>query len=87
MGKGDVTVGEIRAGDRVVVRYLDDNKVAAFTLSRERHDPTNGILSVTSPLGSRLIGLAEEDEADFEVDGRSRRVLVVRAERQSATMH
>ena len=87
MGKGDVTAGEIRAGDRVVIRYLDDNKVATFTLSRERHDPTNGILSVTSPLGSRLIGLAEEDEADFEVDGRSRRVLIVRAERQRVTMH
>jgi very-short-patch-repair endonuclease/transcription elongation GreA/GreB family factor len=86
-GKGDVTAGEIRPGDRVVIRYLDDNKVATFTLSRERHDPTNGILSVTSPLGSRLVGLAEEDEADFEVDGRSRRVLIVRAERQGATMH
>jgi very-short-patch-repair endonuclease len=77
----------IRSGDRVVIRYLDDNKMASFTLSRERHDPINGILSVDSPLGSRLLGRVEEDETELEVDGRSRPVLIVRTERQAATMH
>jgi transcription elongation GreA/GreB family factor len=77
----------IRSGDRVVIRYLDDNKLATFTLSRERHDPINGVLSVASPLGSRLIGRVEEDETEVEVDGRSRPVLIVRTERQAATMH
>jgi hypothetical protein len=69
------------------VMYLDDNKMASFTLSRERHDPINGILSVDSPLGSRLLGRVAEDETEFEVDGRSRPVLIVRTERQAATMH
>lgn len=77
----------IRSGDRVIVRYLDDNKTATFTLSRERHDPINGILSVASPLGNSLMGLVEEDEAEFELDGRIRSVLVVRTERQGAMTH
>src|SRR5262249_44984819 len=77
----------IRAGDRIVIRYLDDNKTATFTLSNERSDPTNGLLSVTSPLGKQLLGLVEEDETEFEVDGRMRRVLIVRAERQPVMLH
>jgi very-short-patch-repair endonuclease len=85
--KSSTAADGIRSGDRVVVRYLDDNKMATFTLSRERHDPINGILSVASPLGSRLIGRVEEDETEVEVDGRSRPVLIVRTERPAATMH
>jgi transcription elongation GreA/GreB family factor len=77
----------VRNGDRVVIRYLDDNKTATYTLSSERDDPTNGLLSVTSPLGKRILGLVEEDEAEFELDGRIRRVLIVRTERQAATLH
>jgi hypothetical protein len=77
----------IRPGDRVVIRYLDDNKTATFTLSNERNDPTNGLLSVTSPLGKQLLGLVEEDETEFEIEGHMRRVLIVRAERQPVILH
>jgi transcription elongation GreA/GreB family factor len=83
--KSSTAADGIRSGDRVVIRYLDDNKTAAFTLSREQHDPINGILSVASPLGSRLVGRVEEDETEFDIDGRSRPVLIVRTERQGAT--
>ncbi len=76
-----------QVGDRIVIRYLDDNKTATFTLSAERNDPINGLLSILSPLGKGLLGLVEEDEAEFEVDGRMRRVLIVRTERQAATVH
>jgi len=84
---GAATPKGVQPGDRVIIRYLDDNKTATFTLSRERNDPTNGFLSVTSPLGRQLIGLVEEDETEFEIDGQIRRVLIVRTERQSATLH
>jgi transcription elongation GreA/GreB family factor/very-short-patch-repair endonuclease len=77
----------IRPGDRIVVRYLDDHKTATFTLTNERNDPTNGLLSVMSPLGKQLLGLVEEDETEFEVDGHTRRVLIVRAERQPGMLH
>jgi very-short-patch-repair endonuclease len=71
----------IRPGDRAVIHYVDDNKTATFTLSPERHDPLNGILSVTSPIGMQLIGLTEEDETELKIDGHTRRVLVLRTER------
>lgn len=76
-----VTHQGIRPGDRVVIRYLDDNKTATYTLSDARNDPANGVLSVTSPLGKQLLGLLEEDETELEVGGRLRRVLIVRTER------
>ena len=86
ISKTEGTPSGIRSGDRVVIRYLDDNKIATFTLTNDRNDPMNGLLSISSPLGRRLIGLVEEDEAEFEGDGGKRRVLVVRTERQ-LTMH
>ncbi len=66
----------IQTGDRIVIRYLDDNKTATYTLSDARNDPADGVLSVTSPLGKRLLGLVEGDETEFEVRGRLRRVLI-----------
>jgi transcription elongation GreA/GreB family factor len=69
----------IRAGDRAVVRYLDDNKSATYILSDTQNDPTNGVLSVTSPLGKQLLGHVEGDEIEFEVGGRLRPVLVISA--------
>jgi very-short-patch-repair endonuclease len=73
--------GTIRVGDRVVIRYLDDHKQATFTLSTARNDLTNGFLSVSSPLGQKLVGSSEEDELEFEAGGRLRRVLVLKTER------
>jgi transcription elongation GreA/GreB family factor len=70
----------IQIGDRVIVRYLDDNKQLSFILTNNKNDPTNGTLSISSPLGSKLVGLNEEDEVEFETNGRVRRVMVVKAE-------
>lgn len=68
----------IALGDRVALRTLDNNKTVTLTLSDGRDDPANGLLPVASPLGAALLGLGEEDEAEFEEDGRLRRVLVVK---------
>lgn len=70
----------IRVGDRVLVRYLDDNRTASYTLSSERGDELTGLLWTGSPLGRELLGLAEEDEAEFDLGGAKRRVMVVRTE-------
>ena len=82
-----VTRQGIRTGDRIAIRYLDDNKTATYTLTDVRNDPANGVLSVTSPLGKQLLGLVEEDETEFEVVGRLRRVSIVRIERQVSILH
>ncbi len=72
----------IEVGDRVIVRYLDDNKVMSFVLSSDRDDPVNGYIGASSPLGSQLLGSYEEDEVEFVANGITRRVLVVRTERE-----
>jgi transcription elongation GreA/GreB family factor len=73
--------GGIQVGDRVIIRYLDDNKSVSFILTADRHDPTNGYVSVSNPLGAILLGCNEEDEVEIETSGAVRRALVVRVER------
>jgi len=53
-------------------------------LSKDRDDPSNGVLGAASPLGRELLGLAEEDEVEFETAGQIRRVLIVKTERAAA---
>ena len=79
--KGDARSG-IEVGDRVIVRYLDDNKIMSFVLSNDRDDPVNGFVSASSPLGSQLFGSNEEDEVEFVANGVARWVLVVRTQRE-----
>jgi very-short-patch-repair endonuclease len=83
-GTGALAGGGIRVGDRIVVRYLDENKSASLTLSNDRDDPLNGIIASTSPLGRELVGANEEDEVEFTAGDGMRRVLIVRTERLSA---
>lgn len=79
--------GGIKVGDSIVVRYLDDNKTTSFVLSRDRHDPVNGLVGAETPLGKQIIGFNEEDEIEIEDAGRSRRVLIVRAAKESVSLH
>lgn len=70
-----------KIGDRVVVRYNDDNRTVSFELTLDRDDLANGKISAASPLGSQLVDANEEDEVEFEANGVIRRVLVMRIER------
>jgi tetratricopeptide (TPR) repeat protein len=77
-----IAVHRIQKGDQVEVRYLDDNRTVAYTLGDGRNNPAKGVLSVSSPLGKRLIGLVEGDEVELGVGARMRRILIVRVERR-----
>jgi len=79
--------GGIKIGDSIVVRYLDDNKTSSFVLSRERHDPVNGLVGAETALGRQILGFNEEDEIEIDDAGRRRRVLIVRAAKQGAGLH
>jgi very-short-patch-repair endonuclease len=74
----------IRVGDRVIVRDLDDNKTMSFELSATRDDPVNGFVSISSTLGAQLIGCHQEDEIEFEASDKTKRILIVRTEREKA---
>jgi very-short-patch-repair endonuclease len=75
----------IQTGDRVIIRYLDDNKSLSFVLTRDREDPVNGFVSVNSPLGAAVFGQNEEDEVDVSIGGRLRQAFIVSAEREGAS--
>jgi transcription elongation GreA/GreB family factor len=79
--------GGIKVGDSIVVRYLDDNKTTSFVLSRDRHDPVNGLVGAETPLGKQIIGFNEEDEIEIDDAGRSRRVLIVRTAKEGVRLH
>lgn len=83
----NVPDGGIKVGDSIVVRYLDDNKTSSFVLSRDRHDPVNGLVGAETPLGKQILGFNEEDEIEIEEAGRSRRVLIVRAAKEGISLH
>jgi very-short-patch-repair endonuclease len=75
----------IRVGDRVLVQYLDDKKQLTLTLTHDQADIIKGFLPASSPLGQALLGCSEEDEIEYTVDGKTRRVLIRRIERPSQT--
>jgi transcription elongation GreA/GreB family factor/very-short-patch-repair endonuclease len=77
----------IKVGDSIVIRFLDDNKTTSFVLSRDRHDPVNGLVGAETPFGKQLLGFNEEDEIEVNAEGRNRRVLIVRAARERASLH
>lgn len=77
----------IKVGDSIVVRFLDDNKTTSFVLSRDRHDPVNGLVGAETPFGKQLLGSDEEDELEVEAEGRSRRILIVRTARERVSLH
>jgi hypothetical protein len=76
----------IRVGDRVLVEYFDDKKQLTITLTHDESDVIRGLWPITSPLGQALLGYSEEDEIEYTVDGRTRRVLIRRIERQARTI-
>lgn len=70
----------IQPGDRIVVRFLDDNKMLSFVFIQNRNDPDNGLVSVGSPIGHAVAGADVGEEIEFEAGGVTRRLLIVQAD-------
>lgn len=62
----------------MVIQYLDDGKRITVRLTNGRTDIVNGLLDVSSPLGAELVGKTEDDEVEIDLDGRLRRVLIIK---------
>lgn len=76
----------IEVGDTVRVRYLTGAPtVLEVTLSDSRNDPGKGIIHVTEPLGSALIGAEEGDEAEVLVGHFVRKALIERVIKKKQT--
>jgi very-short-patch-repair endonuclease len=70
-----------RMGDRITVRYAD-GRAGVLTVRLVSEGLANGrdCVSVRSPLGMAVIGLGIEDEADVQIDGRVRTVVLEQIE-------
>ena len=66
----------VEAGDTVIVRFADDNRVRRFRLSKDAHDPDLGVVNVGQPIGEALLGNSLEEELELLVAGVSRRVII-----------
>jgi len=77
LGATALDVAEIvQAGDRVTIRFADDNRVRTFRLSRDAHNPEQGVIHVGHAIAQALLGCAIEEEIDLVVEQRTRRVLI-----------
>lgn len=66
----------VEAGDTVIVRFADDNRVRRFHLSREVNNPDQGVVHVGQPIGEALLGNGLEEEVELTVGGQVRRVII-----------
>jgi very-short-patch-repair endonuclease len=75
----------LAAGDRVVIRYLDDERLRPefYILSDRASDPKNGYILLSSPLGQALSEAAPGDEFMLKVGEAERPVLFMSLERES----
>jgi very-short-patch-repair endonuclease len=76
---------QLIAGDRVVVRYLDDSKARplCYILTESSDDRVNGYLSLTSALARALSEATPGDEIVVDEGGAARPVLFMNFERDA----
>jgi very-short-patch-repair endonuclease len=66
----------IEAGDTVIVRFADDNKILRVRLSQEETNVAQGVVHIGQPIAEALLGGAIEEEVDLVVGGLTRRVII-----------
>jgi len=76
------TAERVRIGDRVQVQTGVDARVRLVLLTADRDDPDLGVISVKHPAGAALLGAGEDDEVEFDIDGKIHNWLVVAIDRE-----
>lgn len=73
-----VDAPDVRLGSRVLI-VLDGGREQVATIGGYGDtDPAAGIISCVSPVGRCLLGAVEGEERTFQVNGRARRVAVLK---------
>ena len=82
VGEDDASLS---AGDRIVIRYLDDprSRPECYILTDHASDPRNGVLSVSSPVAMALAEASPGDEITIRIGDRDRTVLFMNLERET----
>jgi transcription elongation GreA/GreB family factor len=74
----------VEIGDRVQVQMSGDTRVRVVKLTSDKHDPDLGIISAQHPSGAALLGAEEDEEIEFEIDGKPHRWMIIKIERERA---
>jgi transcription elongation GreA/GreB family factor len=72
------------AGDRIVIRYLDDprSRQECYILTDKANDQLNGLLSLSSPLAKALSDALPGDEVSLFLGDRERTVIFMSLHRE-----
>jgi hypothetical protein len=73
----------VQVGDRVVVRFGDKQNSRTLVLREEGLDLNNGIITLEHPLGEALLNRSEDDEIEYEFDGRMRTAAILKVEKSA----
>ncbi|HEX3953473.1 MAG TPA: AAA domain-containing protein [Stellaceae bacterium] len=76
----------VEIDDRGQVQMGEDTRIRVVTLTADRHDPDLGLISAQHPSGAALLGAEEDEEVEFQIDNKLRQWMVVKIEKQRATL-
>jgi transcription elongation GreA/GreB family factor len=76
----------VAVGDRIQIQGSADGRVRVVTLTADHHEPELGFLSASQPEGAALLGAQEDEEVEFELNGRPMRWLIVKIEKMSGAL-
>ena len=74
----------VEIGDRIQVQMSGDTRVRVVKLMTDKHDPDLGIISAQHPSGAALLGAEEDEEIEFEIDGKPHQWMIIKIEREQA---
>lgn len=80
LGAEDDAAG-VAIGDRVQVQANGNSRIRVLTLTEGKHDPDLGMISIRHVSGAALLGAKEDDEVEFEIDGKLHQWMVVQIEK------
>lgn len=77
----DDAAATVETGDRVQIQANGEARIRTVTLTEDKDDPGLAQVSVLHPAGMALLGAEEDDEIEFEIDGKLHRWVVVHVEK------
>jgi len=75
----------VAVGDRIQIQGSADGRVRVVTLTADHHEPELGLLSASQAEGAALLGAQEDEEVEFELNGKPMRWLILKIDKVSGT--
>lgn len=71
----------VEIGDRVQIQGSHDARLRVVRLTADHHEPDLGFISASQPEGAAMLGAREDEEVEFESNGRAIRSIIVKVEK------